>query len=212
VYLIGTKVGYKEIAMKYFILIFTILAAASCAMVPPAQQLNFQGNQALIAGRYQIAREQYSKALVEAQKSDDQQYIAIAMYGLARSNGYSCHYQEAEEWFIKSISLRDNIPNSETAYLSQNILELARLYIAERKFKEASVQFGRAVPMLESSNIEKEDPIGYANALEDYEIALRLSGEIQESIKIKEKITYLRNTYSSRKANFTPTPYPSKCT
>ena len=78
------------------------------------------------------------------------------MYGLARAKGYLCNFKEAEEWFKKSIAMRKNIPDSNVAYLSQNILEFARLYIAQQKWKAANAQFERAIPLLERLDIEIE--------------------------------------------------------
>ena len=198
--------------MKYAIKIFLTLAVASCANIPPEQQLNFEGNRALDAGRYQAARERYHRALQESQKSGNEQYTAIAMYGLAKSNGYLCNFREAEEWFAKSISLRESLRDSSIAYLSQNLLEFARWYIAQRKFNEAIAQFARAVPMIENLNAEGRDPIALANVLEDYENALSASGNLEGAAKVKERIMYLRKTYAARRAGFTIKPYPTNCT
>ena len=197
--------------MFRLILVAAILTATGCATVPPHQQINFEGNIALESQNYQLAREKYKGALAEAEKSKDLQYSVIAMYGLARANGYLCNFKEAEEWFKKSISLRENLPDSNTAYLSQNILEFARLYVAQKKWKEATAQFERAIPLLESLDIEKRDPIGYANVLEDYKSSLQFSGNMKEAEKIKQKIEYLRSAYSSRRASFKTKPYPENC-
>lgn len=196
--------------IRHFLVAAT-LTVAGCATVPPAQQMNFEGNIALESQNYQLAREKYQKSLTEAEKSRDTQYTVIAMYGLARANGYLCNFKEAEDWFRKSISMRENLPDSDMAYLSQNILEFAHLYIAQKKWKEAAAQFERAIPLVERLGIEKLDPIGYANVLEDYKNSLHSLEKTKEAGKVEEKIEYLRKTYSSRQASFKIKPYPANC-
>ena len=68
----------------------------SCATVSPQQQLNYEGNKAYLSGRYQEALRGYEKTLEVANKNKDQQYIAIAMYGLGRTNIKLCRLDEAE--------------------------------------------------------------------------------------------------------------------
>lgn len=197
--------------MIRLILAVAILVVAGCSTVSPQQQINFEGNVALESQNYQLAREKYEGALAEAEKAYDRQYSVIAMYGLARANGYLCNYKEAEEWFKKSISQRESLLDSNNAYLSQNILEFARLYVAQKKWNEATAQFKRAIPLLEGLNIEKLDPIGYADVLEDYKSSLKSSGNDKDAQEISKKIEYLRNEFSSRQASFKIKPYPESC-
>lgn len=196
--------------MKSVDLLFVVLFLTSCVL-SPATKLNRQANATLETGNYKLAREQYQRALSEAQRTSYQQEIAITMYGLARANGYLCNFQESEQWFLKSIALRENITDSSAAYISQNLLELARLYIAQKKFQEAAAQFERAVPILEEMNIEAYDPIAYADTLEDYQSALHVLGRVKDAERIHARIQYLRTNHHKQRARFKVQPYPEKC-
>jgi len=197
--------------MSNIVILLVTLCVTACGTVPPARQFNSDGNRALEAGQYQAAREKYKKGLEEAEKSHDQQYTAIAMYGLARSNGYLCNFKEAEQWFAKSIALREQIPDTQGIWLSQNLLEFSRLYVAQKKYKEATVQFARAVPMLDRLNMQTRDPIGYADVLADYEKSLRAIGNTKQAAQVQDRIKNLRSSCPSCRAGFQIRPYPDKC-
>ena len=197
--------------MNRFVLIFVIVAMSGCVTIPLAQQLNCKGNKALDARNYQLAIDRYQASLIEAQKAEDRQYIAIAMYGLARANGYLCNFKKAEDWFLQSIAIRETLPGSSEAYLSQNILELARLYLSAREWDKATIQFKRAIPLVEELGVETMDPIGYANVLEGYLDALVSVGDNAEAAQIRKKIEQLRNNPSTRMAGFKMRPYPTNC-
>ena len=196
----------------YPVVILAILFFSGCATVLPEQRLNHQGNVALDLNNYSAAIKNYNEAFGVAERTGNQQYAAIAAYGLGRAYGYSCNFEEAEKWLKKSIFLRKSIPDSEIAYLSQNYLELARLYVSWDRWPEAVSKFQSAMPLLKGLNIEARDPIGYANVLEDFKISLSQIGDKDKAKQIKEKINSLRIGHSNRTAAFKPKPYPRKCT
>ncbi len=188
-----------------------ILILSSCTTVSYQQKINYEANNALNKEQYEVAKQKYEASLKAAQSNNDIQYEAIAMYGLGRSYGYLCEYDEAEKWFLKSIALRANIPDSKIAYLTQNYLELARLYKSGKKYRNANAQFERAIPILEDLEIQSKDPIGYANVLEDYVFTLQESGNHNQATKIQSLIEKLRDKYPNRKADFIATQYPVNC-
>jgi tetratricopeptide (TPR) repeat protein len=189
----------------------SILILSGCVTVSPQQQLNYEANLALDREDYEVARQRYEASLNSAQLNNDKQYEAIAMYGLGRSYGYLCKYEESEKWFLKSIKLREEIPNTSIAYLTQNILELARLYKAAGKYKKANEQFERAIPLLENLAIEFNDPIGYAATLEDYVVTLKETGNSSEASQIMNLIKNLRDKYPNLKPGFVAKQYPVSC-
>uniref|UniRef100_I1XJX7 Tetratricopeptide repeat protein n=2 Tax=Methylophaga nitratireducenticrescens TaxID=754476 RepID=I1XJX7_METNJ len=81
----------------------------SCATVSSQQQLNYEGNKAYLSGHYQEALRRYEKTLEAANKNKDQQYIAIGMYGLGRTNIKLCRLDEAEKWLKQSIIVREKV-------------------------------------------------------------------------------------------------------
>lgn len=191
-----------------------MVVISGCLSFSPSQKLNDDGNRALGAYDYQLAIERYQASLLEAQNAGDQQGIAIAMYGLARAHGYSCNFNKSEEWFLKSIVLRETIGDSGGdygAYLSQNILELARLYISVRDWKKAKAQFERAIPLIEKLGVGAKEPQTYANVLDDYLKALESLGNTGEAEQIKNKIEQLRSIRNVGSPGHIFRPYPTNC-
>jgi tetratricopeptide (TPR) repeat protein len=187
------------------------LVLVGCATISQEQQFNYQGNVALSAEQYEVAIENYRRAYQSAGKAGNHQYAAIAAYGLGRAYGYTCDFDLAVRWFNKSIALRTAIPDSEIAYLSQSYLELARLYTSSRKWADAIANFSQAVHLLESANIEDEDPIGYADVLETYKVALTEYGDEERAKAIETQIQTLRSANPGRRAGFSARPYPERC-
>lgn len=202
--------GSNILIYKIFFLFITFFIIG-CANISPQQQLNHEANTAFKQNKYNIAKEKYKTALNEAKLKNDLQYEAISMYGLGRSYGYLCKYKKAEKWLIKSITLRKSIPDTNIAYLSQNILELARLYKSGNEFTKANSEYAKAIPLLESLNIQTRDPIGYVNVLEKYALTLKKSGNITKSIHIKKIINNLWATNPNKQTKFVETSYPSGC-
>ena len=134
--------------LKIFLVLLLILSSMSCATVSHQQQLNYKGNKAYLSGRYQEALQSYEKTLRAANKNRDQQYIAIAMYGLGRTNIKLCRLDEAEKWLKQSIIVREKVADNDEAKITQNISELARLYSAQQRYLEANVLFERSLPLL----------------------------------------------------------------
>jgi tetratricopeptide (TPR) repeat protein len=214
--------GNKRLIIYQSILSFFIFSIWGCVPFSPGtknvpalevsqqQQLNYEGNIALKTQNYQLALDRYQASLTEAQKAGDGQYSAIAMYGLARTNGYLCNFKAAEEWFQKSILLRETLPDESGAKLSQNIFELARLYVSAKEWNKAKAQFERAFPLVED-HIEKTNPLGYTDALELYLKTLVSVRDSRDVDKIKQKIEELRKSHSPSPPGFKIQPYPTDC-
>lgn len=173
----------------------------SCAL-NRAVTLNDRANQRLGLGDPEGARQLYSESLEAAQQSGDKDTAAIAMYGLGRANGFLCHFREAEQWLKKSIVMREQIPDSETARFSQNLFELARLYYDFKEYASAISYFERVIPMVEESGATNQDPIGYANVLEDYADALQKENRHAEAEAVSKKISGLRDSNPGVPARF----------
>lgn len=191
-------------------IIFAAFILTGCAGVYAPQQDNFTANEHLDRSEFHNAIAKYKGALAAARFHHDEQYEAIAMYGLGRAYGYLCNYELAESWFIQSIKLRESLPDSDEAYLSQNILELARLYEAAGEDDKAAGQYARAVPLLEDADIERLDPAGYINVLKDYAALLnRIDSERYKNIH--NKLATLKAKHPNAQSGFVARPYPTEC-
>lgn len=190
---------------------FLIALCVSCSTVSPQQQLNFEGNNAFTSRQYELAFSRYEKALAAAYKKNDQQYIAITMYGLGRTSIKLCRLTEGETWLKQSIVARDSLADTGAAIITQNLAELARLYIAQQRYAEANSLLDRAMPLLYAMKLEKSDPIALANQLDEYEKSLRGSGRIAEADATATKSKQLRQSNLGKYALFRPEPIPQYC-
>ncbi|MFA7351791.1 MAG: tetratricopeptide repeat protein [Methylotenera sp.] len=190
---------------------FLIALCVSCSAVSPQQQLNFEGNNAFTSRQYELAFSRYQKALAAAYKKNDQQYIAISMYGLGRTSIKLCRLTEGETWLKQSIVARDSLPDTGAAIITQNLAELARLYIAQQRYAEANSLLDRAMPLLYAMKLEKSDPIALANQLDEYDKSLRGSGRTAEADAIAMKSEQLRQSNLGKYALFRPEPIPQYC-
>jgi len=197
---------------KTFVLFLAIYLGGCATPASSPQSLNWTGNEAYFNHDYSEAIKWYTASLEESLKTGDKQYESISMYGLGRANGHLCKLDEAELWLVKSIKVRKSLPNIESAYLSQNIFELGRLYIAQRKWEKASDQFSQGFPLLAGLDIETRDPLGYANLLDEYQQILEHTGESTLAADNSSKIEELRKNNLDSQPQYVSDPYPSNCT
>lgn len=111
---------------------------------------------------------------------------------------------------LKSISVRESLPDFEYAYITQNLLELARLYKSRDEFNKANALFERSIPLLEQLKIRETDPIGYADMLEDYVYTLN-GANSEKAMEIADTIARLRVNNPGVRRNFVAIQYPYNC-
>ena len=196
----------KQLSTLLFMIVCT-----NCVTVSQQQQLNYKGKRAYFSTRYQEALQHYEKALNAAYKNKDRQYIAIAMYGLGRTNIKLCRLDEAEYWLKKSIAARNSLTDTHEAYITQNLSELARLYIAQERYADANALLDRAVPLLYRLKVDRSDPIALANQLDEYEISLRRTERTVEADAIAKKSIELRQNNPGKIALFRPDQISQSC-
>ena len=179
-----------------------------CVVIPPTDA----ANRAFANGFYEEAEARYQKSLDAAKSVGNQEMIAVNTYGLARTKVQLCQLSEAESLFIQSIAVRQTIPSgSSRNSISQNHLELARLYLAERRNADANEQIEAALPVLTQSDIESTDPIAYADLLESYATSLRAVNRDEAANNIAGQVERLRRANPYKPARYTPTPFPGNC-
>ncbi len=205
------KQQYKMTLSRKILITFLTCTIIGCATVPQQQVLNIEGNRAYLTARYQEAVQRYEKALEAAKQNKDQQYIAIASYGLGRANVKLCRLDEAEHWLRYSIQARETLTDSNLAYMTQNLSELARLYMAQQRYTDAITLYERANPMLYRLKVDKTDPIALANQFDAYEEALRKTDRNAEADAMAEKSKELKQDNPGKFALFRPEPIPQAC-
>ncbi|HZL13719.1 MAG TPA: hypothetical protein VFC85_06200 [Verrucomicrobiae bacterium] len=132
---------------------------------------------------------------------------SLAAYDWARDAGRLGDFTDAEKALVYSLHLEEirNVPEKDKL-LSSRHFELARLYHACGK-TDLSIQHYRAALGL-VKGLEKIDPIGFANVLDEFSEFLQDAGQNVEATQIKEQSTEIRKNNPGKKAKFSFEPYP----
>ncbi len=197
--------------MKLFVISLSALFLAACVTaIPPSQGIH-SGNIAYERGDYVQAKESFSSALQLATQQNWKPHVATAKYGLGRSLGQLCQFSEAEKYLLEAANLESEISGGKGIHLSQDYFELARLYYDYGKFDKSVPYFQKAVPLAEELRVASSDPIGYANVLEDYAVALSKVGDANQAKAIEQRIAALRQSNSGKSAGFKIVRFNPQC-
>lgn len=198
--------------MKHLVIIVSILLLAACVTVVRPSQGIYSGDIAYVRGDYAQAKNSYYSALQVAMQQNWKPHIASAKYGLGRSLGQLCEFNEAEKYLTEAANLESEISGGKGAHLSQDYFELARLYYDYGAYAKAIPFFHKALPIVEELGVASSDPIGYANVLENYAVALAKSGDTTAANAIERKIANLRQSNPGKNAGFNITRFNPNCT
>lgn len=197
--------------MKLFAIPLSALFLAACVTaIPPSQGIH-SGNIAYERGDYVQAKESFASALQLATQQNWKPHIATAKYGLGRSLGQLCQFGEAEKYLLEAANLESEISGAKGIHLSQDYFELARLYYDYGKFDKSVPYFQKAIPLAEELRVGSSDPIGYANVLEDYAIALSKVGDANQAKAIEQRIATLRQSNPGKSAGFKIVRFNPQC-
>lgn len=135
------------------------------------------------------------------------QALAILWYEYGRASGVICDWAEAEVGLTKAYEL-DKVTNVPTF---MSLVELARMNFDRQQYREALTYFDRALPEFEKQSPDTNDPVGYADFLDEYAISLDNVGRSVEAKKHLARSAELRRTYPNREARTERTPYGTQC-
>ena len=200
-----------NVSAKFFAAALVLVSSLTCAQSKAVINANAEGNKAYYLQDFESAFGKFELALKLATESENSQYRAIAMYGLARTSAQLCKISSAEKWFRESIALREKLPDDRYALLTQNIVEFSRFLLANKRVEDAVPYMSKAIPLLESLEIEKSDPVAYLNFLDSYIFSLQKLGRTDDVEKISVRASELRTKYPGQSAKFKPDPYPLNC-
>ena len=167
------------------------------------------GDSAILRDDWDTARREYAQAAVNADLGRaPARARSVMYYEYARACGVTCHYELAEEYLHKSLKLDEE----SSGPIHFPLIELARLYLDQGKYDQAVPYFERALPVVENLGAATIDPIGFAEFLEEYAIALDMSGRPTDSSILKDRSADIRGLHPSAKSNTDRTPYGKHCT
>jgi hypothetical protein len=185
----------------------TLLSLPSC--LGPAFDSS-SGEAAEERGDLVTAREWYFETYLRARKSTDHKATAYAVYEYARVSGYAGDTRVSEEAFGESFKMIEASSGRADKLRAPARSEYARFLNDQGRYREAAAQFKIADAELQTRDIERIDPIGYAELLEEYRATLAKSGQASQAAKIGAKEKSLRARHPAQSARFKPKPYPRK--
>lgn len=198
--------------MKRFSLLVGALltACANPINLKTAERYYVTGRDAEFSGDYATARERYARALLNARLGHaDPATISMLTYNLGRMEGYIGKCDEAQKLLMDALAQEEQITGPESGITTMRLFELARLNYDQKNYQEAQGYYKRGIPAGEKLGVTESDPIGLANAIDEYADALEKGGEHPAASEARQKAQVLRTANPSRKADFVPERY--KC-
>jgi tetratricopeptide (TPR) repeat protein len=153
---------------------------------------------------WDAAAKRYFLALQNSEWAEEGKGVrADFHYKLGRAQGATCQFEKSEQSLNEAYNLNNRMP--------QALAELGRLKLAQSKFPEALGFFERAVPEMEKANAGTNDPIGYAEILDDYKVVLLKSNKASEAAGIAKQADALRAANAGKTAAVLRPPYGGQC-
>lgn len=204
--------------MKIFAAIFMSALLTACAFsetINRKNAVNYHdwGEQAEFAGDYELAERNYGRALINARLGNSPAAgISMVAYNLGRMKGYLCKYSEAEQLLLEAIALEQEASGSDSGLSIMKQLEIARFYFDYGQYDRAVAYYASGLPGAKKLGVGSSDPVGLADAIDDYARALDQIGRHDQADNAKRESETLRNRHPGQKADFVPIRYNKTCT
>jgi tetratricopeptide (TPR) repeat protein len=158
-------------------------------------------------GEWWKARQACGRAAINAELGGaEPRDIAGLWYEYGRTSGVICDYVESKKSLEKSLEL-DKANNGP---IIMDYFELARLHFDQKKYHDSSSYYQLGISST-PKEIVAQDPIGYADVLDEYGEALKQNGDVINSNKVFAESKILRSENASRKSLTKRTPYGKFC-
>lgn len=133
--------------------------------------------------------------------------VAIALYEYGRSSGVICDWIEAERGLTESLQIDRRVKGP----VSMSLVELARLNLAQSKYDRAKDYFAQAFAIFAGTDVETTDPLGYADALDEYSTSIEKSSSPEATQQYRQRAAQLRATFPKGQSHTDITPYGTQC-
>ncbi len=165
---------------------------------------NREAMKAEVENKWDAAARRYFLALQNSEWAEDNNSVRSDFhYKLGRAQGATCQFDLSAQSLNQAYTLNNRLP--------QALAELGRLNLAQNKLPEALSYFERAAPELDKANVGKSDPIGYAEILDDYKVALLKSDKPSDAARIAKQAEALRAANAGKTAAMLRPPYAAQC-
>jgi len=164
------------------------------------------GGRAAASGGWDTARREWAQAVKNGELGGiPEKHQAVFYYEYGRTAGVTCFFDISGTYLNKAYELDKKIGGP--TFLS--LLELFRLKLVQKKYKEAVTYFETALPILEEVNAPSESPAEFSTLLDEYAVALENIGKVEEGKKAKIRATEVKK--SAEHSISERTPYGSFC-
>jgi tetratricopeptide (TPR) repeat protein len=154
---------------------------------------------------FPTAEDYYQRALVWAgTERVPPAMLSLTMYNLGRMKGYACKFDEARDLLLTSLALEETTAGPVSPGVARRLLELARLYHDRRQHAEALPYFAEAVGVLYRLQPAQSHAAGFADALLDYAVSLRQTGDLSRAGEVTAEAEQRRARQSAEE----PLPAP----
>ena len=171
------------------------------------------GLDALDSESYFAAKREFGRAILYSQVAKlGPEAEAAAIYNYAFAVGHLGDFGQAEECFKMAMALDAKCEGVDGPHASMRWFELARLYQAWGKYELSCQAYEKAIPLAEEYGAEKQDPIVFAEVLNDFSVALiKCNREsVAESAKARAEAIKAANPGASpkMKLHYYPLTFP----
>lgn len=151
------------------------------------------GTAAEHANDLKLAQENFRRAAINARIGHlGAEQEGWATYEWSRMTGHLGNFEDSLRGFQDAKAKLGQAYGPDSPKLVPLFSEMGRLYQDNGYFREAADAYAAAMPLLEQIGILKDDPIGYADLLDDYATCLMNSGESQQAEQIEAKSQNIR--------------------
>jgi tetratricopeptide (TPR) repeat protein len=193
----------------------TLASLGGCASpvnLYTAQRYFDAGMAAEVAGRYQLAHDNYYRAYVNTELARaDEQKKGLVMYNLARMKASLCLKSDAEALFLKSIAAEENARAQNGGWYSARLAETGRFYLGFAEPSKAIPFFERASSRFVDSKLEQTHPVEMADFWEEYAEALKQIDSKNKANELLARADLLRKNNPGKTATYTPYRYGKSC-
>lgn len=197
-------------AARFLVAVIALLVFAGCANPHARTGRKFynEGFEAEEAGNYALARLNFYQAYVNAEQGKLGPALeAHCLYEWSRNTGYLGMTVAALRGFDETLTLIEQAKGEADSLRTPTLCELARLLHDTGQHRTAIMVYQKALAQLDQSPMAKDDPIAFADFLDDYATSLRSAGETASAEELAGRAAVLRQANKGLSAKFVPKRY-----
>lgn len=159
-------------------------------------------------GDWDSSRRHWAKAVVNADLAGTPEAKMAALnYEYGRSLGVTCFFEESEKYL--NLAYQQDSKTGGPAY--NDLVELARLNLDQKKWVASIAYFKKALPILKQINAPTEAPYAYADILSEYADALDAVGS-GDAANYRNQAESIKKNRPDGYSITDRTPYGTQCT